>query len=86
MAADSEPRARGFWHGTRDATTWTLDLGYDGATIASTHTTYGTLRFNAPAGSYPRFNLYTSTSLPLPFFYRKAKQNEAAGVHLSLLC
>lgn len=58
-------------------TTWTVDLGYDGATIASTNTPYGTLRFNAPAGSYPRFNLYTSTSLPLPFFYRKAKQNEA---------
>lgn len=58
-------------------TTWTVDLGIDGATIASTHTPYGTLRFNAPAGSYPRFNLYTSTSLPLPFLYRKVKQNEA---------
>lgn len=58
-------------------TTWTVDLGYDGATIASTHTSYGTLRFNAPAGSYPRFNLYTSTTLPLPILYRKAKQNEA---------
>ena len=58
-------------------TTWTVDLGYDGATIASTTTSYGTLRFNAPAESYPRFNLYTSTSLPLPFLYRKAKQNEA---------
>lgn len=58
-------------------TTWTVDLGIDGATIASTHTPYGTLRFNAPAESYPRFNLYTSTSLPLPILYRKAKQNEA---------
>lgn len=58
-------------------TTWTVDLGIDGATIASTHSPYGTLRFNAPAGSYPRFNLYTSTSLPLPILYRKAKQNEA---------
>lgn len=58
-------------------TTWTVDLGYDGATIASTTTSYGTLRFNAPAGSYPRFNLYTSTTLPLPFLYRKVKQNEA---------
>lgn len=58
-------------------TTWTVDLGYDGATIASTNTSYGTLRFNAPAESYARFNLYTSTSLPLPFLYRKAKQNEA---------
>lgn len=58
-------------------TTWTVDLGIDGATIASTTTSYGTLRFNAPAGSYPRFNLYTSTSLPLPFLYRKMKQNEA---------
>lgn len=58
-------------------TTWTVDLGYDGATIASTNTSYGTLRFKAPAGSYPRFNLYTSTSLPLPFLYRKVKQNEA---------
>lgn len=58
-------------------TTWTVDLGVEGATIASTNTSYGTLRFNVPAGSYPRFNLYTSTSLPLPFLYRKAKQNEA---------
>lgn len=58
-------------------TTWTVDLGVDGATIASTNTSYGTLRFNAPAESYARFNLYTSTSLPLPFLYRKAKQNEA---------
>lgn len=58
-------------------TTWTVDLGYDGATIASTNTPYSTLRFNAPAGSYPRFNLYTSTTLPLPILYRKVKQNEA---------
>ena len=58
-------------------TTWTIALGYDGATIASTNTAYGTLRFNAPAESYARFNLYTSKSLPLPFLYRKAKQNEA---------
>lgn len=58
-------------------TTWTVDLGVEGATIASTTTSYGTLRFNAPAESYARFNLYTSTSLPLPYLYRKAKQNEA---------
>ena len=58
-------------------TTWTVDLGIEGATIASTNSSYGTLRFNAPAGSYPRFNLYTSTSLPLPYLYRKLKQNEA---------
>lgn len=35
------------------------------------------MRFNAPAESYPRFALYTSTSMPLPFLYRKVKQNEA---------
>lgn len=58
-------------------TTWTIALDYEGATIASTNTAYGTLRFNAPAESYARFNLYTSKSLPLPFLYRKAKQNEA---------
>lgn len=57
--------------------TWTIDLGYDGATIASTNTSYGTLRFNAPAESYARFALYTSKTLPLPFLYRKVKQNEA---------
>lgn len=58
-------------------TTWTIALDYEGATIASTNTDYGTLRFNVPAESYARFNLYTSTKMPLPFLYRKVKQNEA---------
>lgn len=57
------------------ATAWTIDLGYDGAEIASTNTACGTLRYNAPAGSYARFNVYTSTSLPLPYLYRRDKQH-----------
>lgn len=55
---------------------WNISLGYDGATIAPSTTTYGTLRFNAPAESYARFALYTSKSLPLPYLYRKAGQRE----------
>lgn len=55
-------------------TTWDITLGYDGATIASTNTKYGTMRYNAPSGSYPRFWNYTSTSLPLPYLYKRARQ------------
>ncbi|MDO4512161.1 MAG: dockerin type I domain-containing protein, partial [Bacteroidales bacterium] len=57
-------------------TTWNITLGYDGATIASTNTKYGTLRYNAPATSYPRFWNYTSTSLALPYAYRRVRQNQ----------
>lgn len=59
------------------ATNWTIETGYDGATIASENTSYGTLRYNEPVGSYARFNVYTSKTLPLPFLYRKSKQHEA---------
>lgn len=58
------------------STQWKIDLGYDGATIANTTSSYGTIRFNAPAESYARFNIYTSNSLPLPFLYRKGEQNK----------
>lgn len=54
---------------------WDITLGYDGATIASTNTKYGTLRYNAPAGSWPRFWNYTSKTLPLPYIYKRVKQN-----------
>ena len=57
-------------------TDWSIALGYDGATIASSNADYGTMRYNAPVESYARFNLYTSSSLPLPYLYRKVKQNE----------
>lgn len=57
-------------------TTWDITLGYSGATIASTNTKYGTLRYNAPAESYARFWNYTSTSLPLPYLYRRTRQIE----------
>ena len=57
-------------------TTWNITLGYDGATIASTNAKYGTLRFNAPAESYARFWNYTSTSLPLPYAYRRVRQSQ----------
>lgn len=59
---------------TNAVTTWDITLGYSGATIASTNTKYGTLRYNAPAESYPRFWNYTSTSLPLPYIYKRARQ------------
>ena len=59
--------------GTSD---WSIDLGYDGATIASANDKYGTLRYNAPTSGYTRFGLYTSTSLPLPFLYRRDRQKE----------
>lgn len=55
-------------------TKWDITLGYSGATIASTNSKYGTLRYNAPAESYPRFWNYTSTSLPLPYIYRRVRQ------------
>ncbi len=58
------------------ATSWNITLGYNGATIASTNAKYGTLRFNAPVGSYARFWNYTSTSLPLPYVYRRVRQNQ----------
>lgn len=57
-------------------TTWDITPGYNGATIASTNSKYGTLRYNAPAGSYARFWNYTSTSLPLPYLYRRLRQQE----------
>ncbi|MBQ0115708.1 MAG: Ig-like domain-containing protein [Bacteroidales bacterium] len=57
-------------------TTWDITLGYDGATIASTNTKYGTMRFNAPSGSYARFWNYTSKTLQLPYLYRQARQQE----------
>ena len=58
------------------ATEWTVDLGYDGATIAPASTDYGTLRYSTPDNNYARFNLYTSKSLPLPFLYRKGEQKQ----------
>lgn len=57
-------------------TEWTVDLGYDGATIAPAGTEYGTLRYSTPDNNYARFNLYTSKSLPLPFLYRKGEQKQ----------
>ena len=57
-------------------TEWTVELGYDGATIAPAGTEYGTLRYCTPDNNYARFNLYTSKSLPLPFLYRKGEQKQ----------
>lgn len=56
--------------------TWDITLGYDGATIASTNQKYGTLRHNAPSGSYPRFWNYTSKTLQLPYLYRRSHQQQ----------
>lgn len=58
------------------ATEWTVDLGYNGATIAPAGAEYGTLRYSTPDNSYARFNLYTSKSLPMPFLYRKGEQKQ----------
>ena len=60
----------------KGATEWTVDLGYDGATIAPAGTDYGTLRYSTPDNNYARFNLYTSKSLPLPFLYLKGEQKQ----------
>lgn len=57
-------------------TTWDISLGYNGATIASTSAKYGSLRYNAPAESYARFWNYSSTSLTLPYLYRRVRQIE----------
>ena len=57
-------------------TNWTIELGYDGATITNEKTNFGTMRYNAPEANYARFNLYTSKTLDLPFLYRRNKQNE----------
>lgn len=54
---------------------WNIALTYDGAEIANTNTKYGTLRFNAPAESYARITNYTSKTLPLPYIYKRIKQN-----------
>lgn len=62
------------WGG--ENTNWTIDLGYEGATITNEKTNFGTMRYNAPVESYARFNLYTSKTLELPFLYRRDKQNE----------
>lgn len=58
--------------------TWTITLGYSGAEVTSTHSGYGTICYNAPATSYPRFWNYasSSSSLPLPYLYRRMGQNQ----------
>lgn len=56
-------------------------MGYDGATIASTNTKYGTMRYNAPESGYARFWNYTSKTLPLPNLYRQAGQQEPIVSH-----
>lgn len=56
-----------FWD--EGSTTWNIYLGYDGATIGDAEGKYGTLRYNLPEGSWARFNMYTSQTLPLPWLY-----------------
>lgn len=58
------------------STLWSIELGYDGATITNSNTAYGTLRYNEPTSGYTRFALYTSKSLPLPFLYLKGAQKQ----------
>jgi len=59
---------------------WNISIGYDGATVSSTNTAYGTIRYNAPSGSYVRFWNYTSTSLTLPYLYRRLRQVRPVAV------
>lgn len=67
--------------------TWDITLGYNGATIASTNSKYGTIRFNAPSGYYARFWNYTSTSLTLPYIYRRVRQlSPIVSTGLTLNC
>lgn len=54
--------------------TWDIRIGYDGAEISSTNSNYGTIRYNSPSGSYARFWNYTSTTLALPYLYRRDHQ------------
>lgn len=58
------------------STLWSIELGYDGATITNSNEAYGTLRYNEPTSGYTRFALYTSKSLPLPFLYLKGAQKQ----------
>ncbi len=62
------------------STQWSIKPGSDGTTITNATADYGTLRFNAPAGAYARFNAYTSTSLPLPYLYLRKDQNQPVAV------
>ena len=55
---------------------WNIALTFDGAEIANTNTDYGTLRFNQPDASYARITNYTSTTTPLPYIYKRVKQNQ----------
>lgn len=55
---------------------WTIALTFDGAEIANTNADYGTLRFNQPDASYARITNYTSATLPLPYIYKRIKQNQ----------
>lgn len=61
-------------------TQWKIELGYGGATITSATAAYGTLRFNEPESSYARFGLYASKTLPLPFLYRRATQQQPVAI------
>ncbi len=66
--------------------TWDIKIGYDGAEISSTNGKYGTIRYNAPASSYERFWNYTSTSLALPYLYRRDHQLQpvlSTGIEMS---
>lgn len=59
-----------------DNTSWNITLTYNGAEITNTNAGCGTIRYNTPTGSYARFSNYTSNTLPLPFLYKRVKQNE----------
>lgn len=58
--------------------TWSITLDYSGAMITSTTASYGTICFNAAISSGPGFRTYakSSSDCPLPYLYRRVRQNQ----------
>lgn len=54
--------------------TWDINFTFNGAEIANTNTSYGVIRYNTSTGD--RFTTYTSTSMKLPYLYKRVRQNE----------
>ncbi len=62
--------------------TWSITTDYSGAIITSTQQNYGTICFNAAISSGPGFRTYakSSSDCPLPFLYRRVRQNQPVAV------
>ena len=53
--------------------TWNVTFVFEGAQITNTNANYGTIRYNTSTGD--RFTTYTSTSMKLPYLYKRVRQN-----------